>query len=72
LNFEDQQGTQIGSYQVAYEKTNIPDKFLSAYNVLSKANATIGNRYHGQGYEFTYWLYGSGKIYRQKRKERPQ
>jgi hypothetical protein len=67
LKFEEQQGAKIGSYQVAYEKTNIPEKFSVALNILTKSNALINTRYYGEGYEFTYWTY-QGKIYRQKLK----
>lgn len=68
LKFEDQEGAKIGSYQVAYEKNNIPEKFNTAHNILQQSNATINTRYYGQEYDYTYWLYGSGKIYRQRKK----
>jgi hypothetical protein len=68
LKFEEQQGAKIGSYQVAYEKTNIPEKFSVALNILTKSNALINARYYGEGYEFAYWTY-QGKIYRQKLKK---
>jgi hypothetical protein len=67
LKFEDQQGAKIGSYAVAYEKNNIPEKFNTARNILQQSNATINSRYYGPEYNYTYWLYGSGKIYQQKR-----
>lgn len=66
LKFEPQQGAKIGEYEVAYAPNNIPDKFRQAYNILRNSNATIKDRYHGEGYEFSYWLYGADKIYRQK------
>lgn len=68
LKFEKQQGAKIGEYEVAYKANNIPDKWNSAFNILRQSNATISNRYHSEGYEFSYWLYGENKIYRQKRK----
>lgn len=68
LKFETQQGAKIGEYEVAYNANNIEDKWSHAYNVLRNSNATIQSRYHGQGYQFSYWLYGEGKIYRQKLK----
>lgn len=68
LKFELQQGSKIGEYAVAYKTNNLPEKWNSAFNVLSKSNAVINDRYHGQNYEFSYWLYGEGKIYRQKLK----
>lgn len=67
LKFEDQEGAKIGSYAVAYEKNNDPEKFKTAYDILQQSNATINARYYGSEYESTYWLFGLGKIYRQKR-----
>jgi hypothetical protein len=64
--FEQQTGAKIGEYEVAYKASNIEDKWTHAYNVLRNSNATIKDRYHGEGYEFSYWLYGADKIYRQK------
>ena len=66
LKFETQEGIKLGNYEVAYKANNLADKWTQAYDVLSKANATIQARYHGQDYSFSYWLYGSDKIYRQK------
>lgn len=68
LKYEKQQGQRIGEYEVAYKPNNIPEKFQQAFNILSKNNATISSRYHGEGYAYSYWLYGEGKIYRQKLK----
>jgi hypothetical protein len=66
LKFEAQKGAKIGDYEVAYKPNNIEEKFQHAHNVLKNSNATIANRYYGEGYQFSYWLYGQGKIYRQK------
>ena len=68
LKFEPQQGAKIGQFEVAYKANNIEDNWTQAYNILRQNNATINNRYHGEGYQFSYWLYGEGKIYRQKLK----
>jgi len=68
LKFEKQQGARIGEYEVAYKANNVEDKWVPAFNILRQNNATINNRYHGKGYEFSYWLYGEAKIYRQKLK----
>jgi hypothetical protein len=70
LKFEPQQGAKIGSYEVAYRANNIAEKWTQAYNILRNSNATINVRYHSEDYEFSYWLYGEGKIYRQKLKKR--
>ncbi len=68
LKFEAQQGTKLGDYEVAYKQNNLPDKWQSAYSILRVNNATIKDRYHGETYQYSYWLYGEDKIYRQKLK----
>jgi hypothetical protein len=68
LRFEAQQGSKLGDFEVAYKQNNLQDKWQSAYNILRNSNATIKERYHGEGYQFSYWLYGEEKIYRQKLK----
>jgi hypothetical protein len=68
LMFEDQQGSKLGQFSVAYKQANLVDRWTNAYDILRQSNATIKTRYHGQGYGFSYWLYGEGKIYRQKLK----
>lgn len=69
LKFEPMQGAKIGSYEVAYKANNLPEKWTHAFNVLRMNNSTINSRYCGEGYQFSYWLYGEGKIYRQKLKK---
>jgi hypothetical protein len=68
LKYEKQQGNRLGEFEVAYKAHNIPDRWSHAYGILRQNNATITNRYHGPDYAFSYWLYGDGKIYRQKLK----
>lgn len=68
LKYEKQQGNRLGEFEVAYKARNIPDKWSHAYGILRQNNATITNRYHGPNYVCSYWLYGDGKIYRQKLK----
>jgi hypothetical protein len=70
LKFESQKGTSLGEYEIAYKPNNIEDKFTQAYNILRVSNATIKDRYYGQGYGFSYWIYGEGKIYRQKLRDK--
>ena len=70
LKFEPQEGTKLGSYEVAYKTNNPTDKWTEAFNILRSSNATIQERYHSKSYQFSYWLYGEGKIYRQKLKEK--
>jgi len=72
LKFEAQQGTKLGDFEVAYKQTNLSDKWQSAYNILRNSNATIKDRYHGESYQYSYWLYGEEKIYRQKLKPKCQ
>jgi len=66
LRFEPQKGAKIGEYEVAYKEQNAEAEWLHAFNILKQNNAHISNRYHGEGYQYSYWLYGEGRIYRQK------
>ena len=68
LHFESQQGAKLGEYEVACEASNGHDKWSKAYKILRENNATIKDRYHGEGYQYSYWLYVEEKIYRQKLK----
>ena len=68
LKFEVQHGAKIGEYEVAYKANNIAEKWTQAYNILRNSNATIKDRYHKPNYLYSYWIYGEGKIYRQKLK----
>jgi hypothetical protein len=70
LKFEPQKGVRIGEFEVAYREQNLPEHWNHAFNILRQANATINNRYHGEGYAYSYWLFGEGKIYRQKMKQK--
>lgn len=66
LKFEPQKGVKLGDFDIAYKTNNIEDKWTYAFNILRNSHATIKDRYHGEGYEFSYWIYGEGKIYRKK------
>ncbi len=68
LKFETQQGVKLGEYEVAYKLNNLPNKWQSACNILKNNSSTIKDRYHGEDYQYSYWLYGQDKIYRQKLK----
>jgi hypothetical protein len=68
LKFDPQEGAKLGSYEVAYQQNNIAEKFQHAFEFPSKSNATIQSRYHCKSYMYSYWLYGTDKIYRQKLK----
>lgn len=67
LTYEAQQGQKLGNYETASQDTNDQAKFKAAYDTLEKADANIKDRYHGQDYAYTYWIYGQNRIYRQRR-----
>jgi hypothetical protein len=69
LDFEKQAGERLGEFEVASKKTNIPEKFQQAYNILRQSNATIAHRYHGKDYNYSYWVYGEDRIFKQKLKK---
>ena len=69
LKFDDMDGGVLGDHGVACKGNNLPDKWASAFNVLRVNNATIKNRYQGESFQFSYWLYND-KIYRQKIKQK--
>ena len=66
LKYEIQQGTKLGEYEIAHKQNNLEDKWHPAYSILRNSNATIKDRYDGQDYLYSYWLYGEDKIYQQK------
>lgn len=66
LKWEAQKGSQLGDFEIAHKNNNLPDKWSSACNILRVNNSTIKDRYHGDNYQYSYWLYGEDKIYRQK------
>ena len=68
LNFEHENGLRIGVFEAAYKANNPLDKWSYAYGVLTNAKATIKDRYHHEGYLYSYWLYDGNKIYRQRLK----
>jgi hypothetical protein len=67
LKFEAQKGMRLGEYETADKKNNVSDKFQYAFNVLSKSNSVISNRYSGASYVYAYWIYND-RIFRQKLK----
>jgi len=67
LNFTEYAGQKLGAFEVAEKNGNIPEKWTHGFNILKNANATISDRYHGEGYVFSYWLFNE-RIYRQKLK----
>jgi hypothetical protein len=71
LKYEIMLGSKLGEYEITHKANNFPDKWNSAHNILRVNNSTIKDRYFGEGYEYSYWLYGEDKIYRQKLKPKP-
>lgn len=69
LTYEEQQGAKLGIFETASKDKNDESKFQTAFNTLDVAKATIKDRYHGQNYQHTYWLYNQ-KIYRQRRTQK--
>jgi hypothetical protein len=69
LCWEPQHSEKMGDYDIAAQK-NCDAKFADAIKILQTSNATIKDRYHGEGYQYSYWLYGEGRIFRQKLKPR--
>jgi len=68
LKFEPAKGERLGEYEVAHKSSNLPDKWSHAYNILRQNNAVINSRYSEPNYQFSYWLYGENRIYRQRLK----
>lgn len=68
LKFEPAKGERLGEYEVAHKSSNLPDKWSHALNILRRNNAVINSRYSGPNYQFSYWLYGDNRIYRQRLK----
>jgi len=66
LNYEREEGPKLGIFEAAYKADNPEDKWTQAYNILKNSKATIKDRYHGEGYRHSYWLFGEDKIFRQK------
>ena len=66
LKFETQKGVKLGEFEIAHKKTNLEDKWQTAFTILRNNNSTIEDRYHGIDYQYSYWLFDSEKIYRKK------
>ena len=73
LGWEKSQGNRLGEFEFTTRKANNnSDAFDHAYNILKANNASIGNRFHDEGFQHSYWLF-SGKldtIYRQVLKKK--
>jgi len=67
LGWEKSQGTLLGEFEFTSRKANNSDVFNHAYNILKANNAAINHRFHGEVFQFSYWLYEQKPdvIYRQ-------
>ena len=61
-------GAKLREFQIADEKDTPTDLYARALNILKQNQATIANRYHREGYLYSYWEY-QNKIWRQKLKK---
>ena len=73
LSWEKGQGSRIGEFEFTTRKANnSSNAFNHAYNVLKANNASIGNRFHDEGFQYSYWLFSSkpDTVYRQVLKKK--
>ena len=72
LKWQDEKGSRLGDYQVAYQSHNLPDNWSHAFNILKANNSLIANPFKEEGYEFRYWIYPEkykNRIFRKKLNE---
>jgi hypothetical protein len=72
LKWENEKGSRLGDYQVAYKQQNIPDKWQHAYNILKANNSLIANPLKEEGYVYRYWIFPEkypDRIFRKKLSE---
>jgi len=72
LKWENEKGSRLGDYEVAYKKHNILENWQHCFNILKQNSAVIGNPFHLEGYHFRYWIYPekySDRIFRKKLNE---
>ena len=69
LKWEASKGERLGEFEVAYQNHNIVDQWQHAFNILKANHSTIENSFHGEGYQYHYWLYldkYNDRIFRKK------
>ena len=69
LKWQDEKGSRLGDYQVAYKAHNLPEAWNHAFNILRANNSLIANPFKDEGYEFRYWIYPekyTDRIFRKK------
>lgn len=68
LKWEKKQGARLKEYELTSRVSNDGnDDFHHCFNVLKVNRATINNRFHCEGWKYSYWLYANKPdvIYRQ-------
>ena len=67
LKWKTEVGPKIKEYAIALIKDNNEQDWRHAFNILQANNAVIGQRFHEEAYEYSYWLYDKMpyKIFRQ-------
>lgn len=69
LKWQDEKGSRLGNFQVAYKSHNLPETWSHAFNVLRANNSLIASPFKEEGYEFRYWIFPSkysDRIFRKK------
>ncbi len=57
LKWQDEKGSRLGGFQVAYKTHNLPDNWHHAYGILKANVSLISEPFHEEGYEYRYWIY---------------
>jgi len=66
VGWESRTGNKLGNFDVtSRQSNNNSDTYSHAFNILKANHATIKERFHGKGYNYSYWLY-QDCVYRQK------
>jgi hypothetical protein len=68
LKWKPEVGPKIKEYEIALIQDNNEQDWRHCYNILQANSAVIGQRFHEEAYEFSYWLYSKMpyKIFRQR------
>lgn len=69
LKWQDEKGSRLGDFQVAYKKHNLPESWSHAFNILKANNSLIASPLKGEGYAYQYWIYPEkyqDRIFRKK------
>jgi len=70
LKYERRTGNRLKEFEVATKTLNsCSEDFEKCLNILRRNGANIKDRFHCEGWKFSYWLYGENTIYRQTLKK---